>query len=67
MSSVIRILLLCLVFMASSCSIEKGCYGYWEDMGLKRGTSGRNKFYVNPYRQCVEEVHPHKNIWKRRR
>ena len=67
MSLTIRLLLLGLVLMVSSCSTEDGCYGYWEDMGLKRGTVDRNKFYVNPYRQCVEEVFPHKNIWKRRR
>ena len=71
MSLVKRILFLCLILViwevTTSCSRDDGCYGYWEGDGLQRGTIEKNKFYVHPYRQCVEEVPPHKNIWKRRR
>jgi len=37
-----RLLLLVLILVmwiiTTSCSKEDGCYGYWEDVGLKRGT-----------------------------
>ena len=34
---------------------SNGCYGYWYDPGLKRGTLLKNQNYVSPYRQCVDE------------
>ena len=40
---------------------SNGCYGYWYDPGLKRGTLLKNQNYVSPYRQCVEKQSPHKN------
>jgi hypothetical protein len=40
----------------------KGCFGYWEDSGMKRGT---RKDYPKPYRQCVDENSPHSNLEKR--
>ena len=40
---------------------SNGCFGYWYDPGLKRGTLLKNQNYVNPYRQCVEHDAPHKN------
>ena len=40
---------------------SNGCYGYWYDPGLKRGTRLANQNYVSPYRQCVEKQSPHKN------
>ena len=40
---------------------SNGCYGYWYDPGLKRGTLLKNQNYVSPYRQCVEKESPHKN------
>jgi hypothetical protein len=43
-----------------------GCYGFWNTNGPKRGTiSWKNQNHNNPYRQCVEETAPHKNIEKR--
>jgi hypothetical protein len=44
---------------------SNGCYGYWYDPGLKRGTLLKNQNYVSPYRQCVEHKAPHKNLEKR--
>jgi len=44
---------------------SNGCYGYWYDPGLKRGTRLANQNYVSPYRQCVEKQSPHKNIERR--
>jgi|TARA_R110002096_G_scaffold118384_1_gene256304 hypothetical protein len=43
----------------------KGCFGYWEDSGMKRGTRGTRKDYPKPYRQCVDENSPHSNLEKR--
>ena len=40
---------------------SNGCFGYWYDPGLKRGTRLENQNYVSPYRQCVEKQSPHKN------
>ena len=44
---------------------SNGCYGYWYDPGLKRGTLSKNQNYVSPYRQCVEKEAPHKDSEKR--
>jgi len=41
--------------------IQTGCYGYWEDSGMKRGTRGTRKDFSKPYRQCVEKSAPHRN------
>ena len=67
-----RKLLLTFITMATwmvvSCTPRldhNGCYGYWYDPGLKRGTLLKNQNYVSPYRQCVEKQSPHKNIEKR--
>ncbi len=61
-------LLLIFIMMATwmvvSCTPRldsNGCYGYWYDSGLKRGTLLKNQNYVSPYRQCVEKQSPHKN------
>ena len=66
-----RLLLLCLILViwkiTTSCEtvrIVDGCYGYWEDNGLKRGTIAKNWVYLHPYRQCVEETPPHRNTRK---
>ena len=55
-------LLLIFVMMATgivvSCTHRldrNGCYGYTYDPGLKRGTLLKNREYVTPYRQCVDE------------
>ena len=54
-------------WMVVGCStIQNGCYGFWQDEGLKRGTiPWKNADYSIPYRQCVEEEAPHKNTEKR--
>ena len=44
---------------------SNGCYGYWYDPGLKRGTLKNNKFHISPYRQCVEKEEPHKDLERR--
>ena len=44
---------------------SNGCYGYWYDPGLKRGTLLKNQNYVSPYRQCVEKEAPHKNAGRK--
>ena len=44
---------------------SNGCYGYTYDPGLKRGTLLKNRKYVTPYRQCVEEEAPHKDLERR--
>ena len=41
---------------------SNGCFGYWYETGLKRGTLLKNQNYVSPYRQCVDKESPHKNI-----
>jgi len=41
--------------------IQTGCYGYWEDDGMKRGTRGSRKTFPKPYRQCVDKNPPHSN------
>jgi len=57
MSLIKRLLLLFLILVmweiTTSCSKDDGCYGYWEDMGLKRGTIHKTRDYISPYRQCV--------------
>ena len=40
----------------------KGCFGYWEDIGMKKGTRGTRKDFSKPYRQCVDTNPPHGNI-----
>ena len=54
--------------MVASCTPRmdsNGCYGYWYDPGLKRGTLLKNQQTVSPYRQCVEKEAPHKDLEKR--
>jgi len=67
-------LLLSFIIMATwmvvSCTTtsQKGCYGFWQDnqWGMKRGTIvGKNADYKRPYRQCVEEEPPHKDLERR--
>jgi hypothetical protein len=56
------------IWMVASCTPRmdsNGCYGYWYDPGLKRGTLLKNQNYVSPYRQCVEQESPHKNTEQR--
>ena len=56
------------IWMVASCTPRmdsNGCYGYWYDPGLKRGTLLKNQHTVSPYRQCVEKEAPHKDLEKR--
>jgi len=56
------------IFVISGCTPRldsNGCYGYWYDPGLKRGTLLKNRDTISPYRQCVEKEAPHKNKEKR--
>ena len=64
-------LLLIFVMMATwivvSCTTtgNGGCFGFWNDNGPKRGTLEKNKFNTTPYRQCVDENPPHKDLERR--
>ena len=44
---------------------SNGCWGYTYDPGLKRGTLLKNRTYVTPYRQCVDEEFPHQDKERR--
>jgi len=69
MHKVVLILVVIMSTMFIGCEavrqIRTGCYGYWEDSGIKRGTRGSRKTFVTPYRQCVDENPPHRNTEKR--
>jgi len=41
------------------------CFGFWKSGGPKRGTLEKNKFNKHPYRQCVDEIPPHKDLERR--
>ena len=67
-------LLLIFVMMATwivvSCATTQvnkngGCWGFWKSNGPKRGTLEKNKFNTTPYRQCVDEIPPHKDLERR--
>ena len=54
------------VSCASTTQINgSGCWGFWNDNGPKRGTLEKNKFHKHPYRQCVDENPPHKDLERR--
>jgi len=42
-----------------------GCFGFWKSNGPKRGTLEKNKFNTTPYRQCVDEIPPYKDLERR--
>ena len=56
-------------WMVVSCgttvTMEKGCFGFWNDNGPKRGTLEKNRRNKHPYRQCVDEIPPHKDLERR--
>ena len=66
-------LLLIFVMMATwivvSCATPTigngGCWGFWSKGGPKKGTLEKNKFNTHPYRQCVDEEFPHKDLERR--
>ena len=68
MQKLLIFLIMIATWMGVSCTPRmdsNGCFGYWYDPGLKRGTLLKNQTYVSPYRQCVEKEQPHKNLEKR--
>ncbi len=68
MNKLLLLVIMMATWMVVSCTPRldsNGCYGYWYDPGLKRGTiSWKNADYSKPYRQCVEKEAPHKNTEK---
>ena len=66
-------LLLIFVMMATwmvvSCTTPTtgngGWVGFWKSNGPKRGTLEKNKFHKTPYRQCVDEIPPYKDLERR--
>ena len=67
-----KMLLLIIIMMATWTVVgctprldSNGCWGYTYDPGLKRGTLLKNRTYVTPYRQCVDEEYPHKDLERR--
>jgi len=69
----VKKLLLIFVMMATwivaSCATTTigngGCFGFWKSNGPKRGTLEKNKFNTTPYRQCVDEIPPYKDLERR--
>jgi hypothetical protein len=65
-----KIFMLCLALIVwevtTSCgnysTYSPQCFGYWIDEGPKRGTLSKNRLNNLPYRQCVQETPPHKNM-----
>ena len=58
MQKLLIFLIMIATWMVVSCTPRmdsNGCFGYWYDPGLKRGTLLKNQTYVSPYRQCVDE------------
>ena len=70
MQRLLLIFIMMATWMVVSCTTtsQEGCYGFWEHnrWGMKRGTIvGKNTDYKRPYRQCVEEEPPHKDLERR--
>jgi len=70
MKKLLLIFIMMATWMVVSCTTtsQKGCYGFWKDnrWGMKRGSIvGKNADYKRPYRQCVEEEPPHKDLERR--
>ena len=70
MKKLLLIFVMMATWMVVSCTTtsQKGCYGFWKDnrWGMKRGSIvGKNADYKRPYRQCVEEEPPHKDLERR--
>jgi hypothetical protein len=64
MNKIVLIFVMLSLMFAGCESIRqaKGCFGYWEDSGMKKGTRGTRKDFSKPYRQCVDTNPPHGNI-----
>ena len=67
MQKMLLFVMMTAIWMVASCTprMDNGCYGYWKDPGLKRGTLTKNQKTLTPYRQCVDKKAPHKNKEKR--
>ena len=72
-----KMLLLIFVMMATwtvvGCETvrQAGCYGHWvghtdgSRIGHKKGTIWSNRHNTTPYRQCVDEIPPYKDLERR--
>ena len=68
MKKLLLIFIMMATWMVVSCTTTQGnggCWGYWKSNGLKRGTLEKNKFNTTPYRQCVDENPPYKDLERR--
>ena len=64
MQKLLLVFIMMAIWMVASCTPRmdsNGCYGYWYDPGLKRGTLLKNQKYISPYRQCVDDDEIHLN------
>ena len=62
MQKMLLFVMMTAIWMVASCTPRmdsNGCYGYWYDPGLKRGTLLKNQKYISPYRQCVDDDEIH--------
>ena len=68
MQKLLLIFIMMATWMVTGCTYRadsNGCFGYTYETGLKRGTLLKNQNYSSPYRQCVEDSAPHKDLEKR--
>lgn len=49
---------------SSNSNTKSGCFGYWEEEKPWQGTSWQNKAYQRPYRQCVQQKPPYRNLFR---
>ena len=69
MKKLLLIFVMVATWMVVSCTTTQvnglDCWGFWKDGGPKRGTLEKNKFNTTPYRQCVDEIPPYKDLERR--
>ena len=69
MKKLLLIFIVMATWMVVSCATPTtgngGCWGFWKSNGPKRGTLEKNKFNTTPYRQCVDENPPYKDLERR--
>jgi len=67
MKKLLLVFVMMATWMVVSCATPTngGCFGFWKSNGPKRGTLEKNKFNTTPYRQCVDENPPHKDLERR--
>ena len=69
MKKLLLIFVMMATWMVVGCETVRktGCYGFWieQNDGHKRGTRWSNRNNIRPYRQCVDENPPHKDLeWR---